>query len=1102
MAFAQPGQKSNIGETVGGFVSNLGSTIAQAAHAFTRDFYRQGIENNLQKIQGQPTDYRPQIFKTAQNFTRGFLNFQQPDFKNTIFETAQQFGKEFNNFTPQVEHFISDKVRPEIEKFISNLSPTNYQTPVLGGIRKFNRETFGEPTYMKAFNPNATKEEQEQAIADLALSFTPMGYAKVGKVGTQLGKQALTAGQQAAKAKLAGLINYSDDLMRRGLSKKQIEKISYNQYLQMGQDLLDKTKFNEFKNIFSNWIAKREVAKTTGFQVGSKFNIPESEGFNVISYMENPNLKVSEQVKHFADSLRKEFDSLYSEANRGGLNVDYLKDYITHIWKEPQEVVEQVLKSAGQKFRFAKERMIPTYEEGIKAGLTPKYTNPTQIIAEYTQRLNQTKVNLEFIKDLKKAGFLFDKTAPGLSPVVAPGFSKTYFAPTRISGIINRVFAIPDEGILGKALEVGRKVSGTLQDITLSGGMPKSALNAFGIAQLTKEFLAGRIVSPIMAFARSFSGQAADDFFKANIDTIKKMQARNVPISTTLDINHLVDRGFIKNSFGTSVSEAWNKTINDPTFRRFMPMLQVNLFKDIEKTALNSGKSVNEAADIASKAVQNFYGLTGTGIQALRSKLTQDFVGTVFFAPKFRESMVNFWLNEIKMLKNPLALENRTNIRFAVGAVLTYLGMNYLNKQLTGKDMADNPPGTEDKLLIPMSDGTTLGIPFLSSIATVPRALYREGRMLLRGDVTKAIADAGRSYLSIALKPLFEVGANEDYFGRQIVKDNEDVGTRYKKIGQYLAVQYLGHPYLRELLDVRSQDDPAYQRILRGLEAPFRFYASDKLDSRYYYANRDEILKGLNDKDRAIFNKLHSEKTVDEDGLPVYNTRSEMANALDRLTNPQVLRAEAQIALLTAQQTNQQINPFYLLNPKQQEVVLMLKTFYPGDTTKSQITKANIEWLQPYWTARDAYVADLKSKGIIKESSSFEQRPTANAALQAKLDFYQTLPSGTGARTRFLRANPEVLQFFQDSRNYTNLQRADLGLPLLADFSSFGRRVYFKKPSLAKLKLTKPKTIKAPKIKLAKGKMSFKPLKIKAPKKTTFKIKTLKSYSRGRILYG
>ena len=381
-------------------------------------------------------------------------------------------------------------------------------------------------------------------------------------------------------------------------------------------------------------------------------------------------------------------------------------------------------------------------------GLKPKYSNPVEILSEYVRRLETTKANIELFKDLKEQGLIVSgsKVAndPNFTPVNAPGFPRAIFrignnktvisnwyAPKNVANQINNIMTPQDNGRMGKIFKKTAKLSSTVQDITMSGGLPKTPLNAWTAAQATKEILSGRVVSPLTSFVRSLSGKSSNKFFQENAQQIIKMQERNIPVSTTFTVDNLIDSKTATKTFGEAIGSKWNKLMNEPTFRRFMPQLQINLFNDIEAGLLKAGKTETEAADIAAQAVKNFYGVKGSDKVAAGSKLWNDMVTTGLFAPKYRESMINFWVNNLKAVKKPFAPENITNTKFVIGAFLTYLGMNAINKANTGNDMADNPSGKEDKMLIKTKDGY-IGVPFLSSIATMPRMGIWRKTMLRR----------------------------------------------------------------------------------------------------------------------------------------------------------------------------------------------------------------------------------------------------------------------------------------------------------------------------------------------------------------------------------
>jgi hypothetical protein len=91
-----------------------------------------------------------------------------------------------------------------------------------------------------------------------------------------------------------------------------------------------------------------------------------------------------------------------------------------------------------------------------------------------------------------------------------------------------------------------------------------------------------------------------------------------------------------------------------------------------------------EATEAAGKATKNWMGM----VEDLgRSKATRDLINTVFFAPQYREGLINIFSKAVesifpKNIKDPSFTKNRI---FLAGLVLTYGLYNLLNKKLNGK---------------------------------------------------------------------------------------------------------------------------------------------------------------------------------------------------------------------------------------------------------------------------------------------------------------------------------------------------------------------------------------------------------------------------------
>lgn len=625
----------------------------------------------------------------------------------------------------------------------------------------------------------------------------------------------------------------------------------------------DKTQKKGFLQIFDKWIADKEIAKTTGAETALKYNTPSKEAKGAISELEN-----GLQNNKYATNIRQAYDDLFKVADKLGKetkqDIAYRQNYLTHVWKNTPEQIDQAFAKLGKKFSFGNPREFASYEEGIKAGLTPRYNNPAQMIGEYVKKIDETKANLDFFNNLKNQGYIVHGSVgrnAGFVPINAQGFPQStssfngqtftgqWYAPKEIADVVNKVFNPQDYGKVGKVASIGAKISGGAQDILLSGGVPKTPLNAFTIAQTTKELLAGRLKSPITSMVKSLTSGSSQKFFQNNVNSIKEMQSMNIPIRTEFDIANVADRGWVQNTFGKGFREVWDKTVNTPTFKRFMPMLQVNLYNDIKNGALKAGRSQEEAVKIAGQAVRNFYGLGNTGKAARASKLGKDVVSATLFAPRYRESMINFWINNVKSLattnRNQL-MANKTNLSFIVGATATLITMDKLNKAINGHGMSENPDGKTDKLLIPIGGGKTLGIPFLSSIATVPRSLYATGKDLVTGDFEAAGRDI-KSNISMSLKPLMDVANNENYFGSEIYNENDTAGGKLKASANYLLNPVTGaytHPYLREGVKYAQGKQGVSETLSKATELPIRWYNTKSIENAPFwkeYENQKKI---------------------------------------------------------------------------------------------------------------------------------------------------------------------------------------------------------------------------------------------------------------------
>jgi hypothetical protein len=655
----------------------------------------------------------------------------------------------------------------------------------------------------------------------------------------------------------------------------------------------------EVKSAFEEWqsktLASRRLADQEIEKLAKGFPTDKAESFKVITDYQKG---VQNQ---FTPQIKKVFDELYQEARTRGLDANYIENYLPQVYKESsEEVIDKISKYLADKGlsaeeiknyirgralpantatalklrpNFTKERVFPNYEVAAKYGLTPKYRHPSQLAAYYREEMEKTLANVKFVEDLAGSGKILKAgDAPrNWKSLDAPSFDG-YKAPEYLSKIIDDLFTreAGQFSVRDRIVEGIANLSKRMQEIALSGGVPLTNINFFSIGQTIKEMTRGNFKA-VSAFLRANFNERSIKYLKDNQKYMKMMAEEGIDLgehvasySRTFDtLKEKLDPTKKKtwtNFFGDK--GAFDTLFNDKTFSSFMPQMHTQVFKDTFEGAVKNGLAEAEAKKIAADITKKTFGLVD---QWGRSKGTQDVMSATFFAPRFREGILNTLLNTGKSvtteLRNPAFKNNR---RLALGMLVTYAGYNALNKQLNGHYMWENPSGRQFALRIPIEEGKgSMYIEFMPSFLAFGRNLIQGALATAKGNVKEAGQKFG-SVFSMPVKLVSEALSNKDYFGREIYEEQDSIGTKASKVAAHLGLA-VAHPFIKEFIKQQGWDKgkqtpkeerpPVYQAMLRAMELPVKFGVKAKEDAGEYYDNLAEERK-QSARDRKKYEKV------------------------------------------------------------------------------------------------------------------------------------------------------------------------------------------------------------------------------------------------------
>lgn len=643
---------------------------------------------------------------------------------------------------------------------------------------------------------------------------------------------------------------------------------------------------------------------------------------------------------------------------------------------------------------FVKERFFPDYKTAMKYGLTPKYNTPAELIAYYHEALENSIANKNFIETLRsEAKLLPDEDRPDSWQHVSTRFTgrQTLYAPPVLADFLNGIFRDEENLSLGlRGLRDISKVFHGIQHLVLSTGVPFSTLHSFGFGvglakplttaggliaeaplravfgdfrgSLGKLQEAGTMLKQSIAFFRANSTTLSNRFMEAHTDDLVNMARQGIalpmrrdvysravetykkvlidfkgditgPVPQAFKAGGLVGTGKAISTTGSAMLRVWNKVFTEKTYD-MIGQQTVQIFGDTLRAAKRSGLEDEDAAKLAAEVTRAFMGISEVP-ESGRGKTLREMITAGLMAPFYREGVVNVLINSVRgsssQWRNPSYSLPRG---FLIGAALSYVLYNILNKKLNGYYLWDNPPGREFSLRIPNGNGA-MYTEILPSVLTIPRNIMEGGIALAHGDIDTAKQKVA-SVLSIPVSTIYNaIFSGKDYFGRDIYNAADTPGVKAEKVGMYLFGNSVS-PMVNEAYKYFTGQESLIEALVRGFAAPLKFTSAISenynLVQKIYNNNQKLKAAGKTDEANGVYDALPDGQKL------IYNDIKRQAAAA------QTVRTKASMEKLYAnlQQMKSEGNVdganaiYYGLSQEEQHVYDLIKRAANKRATESQ----------------------------------------------------------------------------------------------------------------------------------------------------------------------
>lgn len=212
-----------------------------------------------------------------------------------------------------------------------------------------------------------------------------------------------------------------------------------------------------------------------------------------------------------ADNIRQRNKDIYDADQRLGIKYDPVDNYLYHVFEDFLGVEQHFQRRYGAKWgdpKFTKDRSFELYEEAIKAGFKPKFTNPEEIMLARQHASDIAAMRVELLRDLEAQGLATEKTKTNPNPPKSGSYNyrrsptgQGYWVESSADMILHNAFDTKSlwtmPGIRGDAFRGAMWLKNTIVPVKLALSLfhplhVATIDNATGMVRASKSLLSGK----------------------------------------------------------------------------------------------------------------------------------------------------------------------------------------------------------------------------------------------------------------------------------------------------------------------------------------------------------------------------------------------------------------------------------------------------------------------------------------------------------------------------------------------------------------------------------------------------------------------------------